>query len=73
MPLPTECQCVLCSALLSSLGETTTSYQNNGAPLSSLAQKRAGVGVGFQSVLKLAMTVCTHKPPTNLDYRQKTK
>ena len=36
---------------------------------SSLAQKRAGVRVGFRSVLMLAMTdlnVCTHKPPTNL-------
>ena len=32
---------------------------------SSLAQKRAGVGVGFRSVLMLAMNLCTHKPPTN--------
>ena len=35
---------------------------------SSLAQKRAGVGVGFRSVLMSAMTdlnLCTHKLPKN--------
>ena len=35
---------------------------------SSLAQKRAGVGVGFRSVLMSAMTdlnICTHKLPKN--------
>ena len=36
--------------------------------VSSLAQKRAGVGVGFRSVLMSAMTdlnLCTHKLPKN--------
>ena len=35
---------------------------------SSLVQKRAGVGVGFRSVLMLAridLNLCTQKPPTN--------
>ena len=59
--------CRLCSALLSSLARPRHVMRTT-LLVSSLAQKRAGVGVGFRSVLMSAMTdlnLCTHKLPKN--------